>query len=128
MYYVADTHAFLWYLIDSPKLSKKARAVFDSCEKGEAVIIIPAIVLLECIDVFDKKKVALNFDDMVLKIANSNNFIFSEINWSLILETNKVKGLKDLHDRVIVATARIFDAPLVSKDKIIKSFYKKIVW
>ncbi len=30
MYYIADTHAFLWYLMDSPKLSKRAREVFDA--------------------------------------------------------------------------------------------------
>jgi predicted nucleic acid-binding protein len=48
--------------MDSPKLSQKAKAVFDACERGDAVIIIPAIVLLECIDIFDKKKVNLNFE------------------------------------------------------------------
>jgi PIN domain nuclease of toxin-antitoxin system len=114
--------------MDSPKLSQKARAIFNACERGEAVIIIPAIVLLECIDVFDKKKVNLNFEEIVLKILQANNFIFSEINWSLILEVNKVKGLKDLHDRIIVATAKIFDAFLISKDRMIKNFYKRTVW
>jgi PIN domain nuclease of toxin-antitoxin system len=128
MYYVTDTHSFIWYLIDSPKLSLKARDIFDSCERGEAVIIIPAIVLLECIDIFDKKKVELNFEEIVLKISQANNFIFSEINWSLILEVNKIKGLKDLHDRVIIATAKIFDAFLISKDRIIRKFYKKTIW
>lgn len=128
MYYITDTHTFLWYLTDSPKLSEKARAVFDRCEKGEAVIVIPAIVLLECIDVFDKKKVDYSFEDIVLRITNSNNFIFSEINWSLILETNKIKGLKDLHDRIIIATARIFDAPLISKDKVVRDFYHRTTW
>jgi PIN domain nuclease of toxin-antitoxin system len=63
-----------------------------------------------------------------LKIFQANNFIFSEINWSLILEVNKVKGLKDLHDRIIVATAKIFNAFLISKDRTIKKFYKRIIW
>jgi len=128
MYYVTDTHAFLWYLTNSPKLSSKARAIFDSCDLGEATIIIPAIVLLECIDIFDKKKIKLDFEDIVSKILQANNFIFAEINWSLILEVNKVKGLKDLHDRVIIATARVFEASLISRDKTIKNFYKKTIW
>jgi PIN domain nuclease of toxin-antitoxin system len=34
MYYVTDTHSFIWYLADSPKLSLKARDIFDSCEEG----------------------------------------------------------------------------------------------
>lgn len=128
MYYVADTHSFLWYLTDSPQLSQKARAIFDACDRGEAIIIIPAIVLLESIDIFDKKKIDLNFEELVLKISQANNFIFSEINWSLILETNKVKGLKDLHDRIIIATAKVFDAFLISKDGTIRSFYERTIW
>jgi len=128
MYYVTDTHSFIWYLTDSPQLSKKARNVFDLCDQGEVSIIIPAIVLLECIDILDKRKVDLKFEEIISKIFQATNFIFSEINWSLILEVNKIKGLKDLHDRIIVATAKIFDAYLISKDRKIKKFYKKTIW
>ena len=128
MYYVTDTHAFLWYLTNSSKLSSKARKVFNLCDKGEATIIVPAIVLLECIDIFDKNKIDFKFEELVFKIAQASNFILSEINWSLILEVNKIKGLKDLHDRVIVATAKAFGAFLISKDKIIKNFYPKTFW
>jgi len=128
MYYVADTHSFLWYLTDSPKLSKRAREIFASCDRGEITIIIPAIVLLECIDIFDKKKINFKFEELVSKILQSNNFIFSEVNWSLILEVNKIKGLKDLHDRIIIATAKLFDAFLISKDRTIKKIYAETFW
>ncbi len=128
MYYVTDTHSFLWYLADSPQLSQKARAVFDACDRGEITIIIPAIVLLESIDIFDKKKIDLDFEGLISKISQANNFIFSEINWSLILEINKIKGLKDLHDRAIVATAKVFEASLISRDKTIRNFYERTIW
>ena len=128
MYYLTDTHAFLWYLTDSPKLSRKARAIFDSCDRSKVIIIISAIVLLESIDILDKKKIKFNFDEILFKILQANNFIFSEINWSLILKVNKIKGRKDLHDRILVATAQLFNAFLISKDKTIKNFYKKTIW
>ena len=126
--YVADTHAFLWYLIDSPKLSKKARAIFDLSTQGQAIIIIPAIVLLESIDVVDKKKVDLEFEKILFKLTQASNFVISEIDLGLILEVNKTKGFKDLHDRVIVATARVFDAPLISRDKFIQKIYHDVIW
>ena len=128
MYYVTDTHSFIWYLIDSPKLSSKAKNIFNLCERGETIIIIPAIVLLECIDILDKKKIDLNFEEIILRISQASNFIFSEISWSLIIEVNKIKGVKDLHDRIIIATAKLFNAFIISKDKIIKKFYKKTLW
>ena len=91
MHYVTDTHAFLWYLANSPKLSSKARNIFDLCDQGKVTIIISAIVLLECIDVLDKRKIELKFEEeeIVSKIAQDSNFLFSEINLSLIDETIK---------------------------------------
>lgn len=80
MYFVADTHSFLWYLTDSPKLSIRAAEVFNLVDQGNAIIIIPAIVLLECIDILDKKKVELRFGEIIYKISQASNFILSEIN------------------------------------------------
>ncbi len=127
-YYIVDTHSFLWYLMDSPKLSQKARAIFNLGDQGKATLIIPAIVLLECIDILDKKKIDLNFEEIIFKIHQASNFILSEINWSLILEVNRIKGLKDLHDRIVIATAKIFGGALISKDKEIKKVYKNTIW
>jgi PIN domain nuclease of toxin-antitoxin system len=128
MYYTTDTHAFLWYLTNSSQLSAKAQNIFNLAEQGSAVIIVPAIVLLESMDILDKNKIIFQFEDILLKITQSSNFVLSEINLSLILEVNKLKGFKDIHDRVIVATAKIFDSHLISKDRIIKELYSKTVW
>lgn len=126
--YVVDTHAFLWYLTDNPSLSAKARIIFDASEKGQAAIIIPIIVLLESIDIFDKKKINLKFEEVLSKITQAGNFAVSEVDLGLLIEVNKTRGFKDLHDRVIVATARLFDVPLITKDKIIRSIYHKTIW
>jgi len=128
MYCVADTHALVWYLTHDQKLSSKARSLFLSSERGEITIVIPAIVFLECLDIFEKKKVQYDFQRLVLRISESRNFIIAELNWNLILEVERTKGFKDLHDRVIVATARLFDAPLLSRDRIIQRVYEKTVW
>ncbi|MBI3335349.1 MAG: PIN domain-containing protein [Candidatus Portnoybacteria bacterium] len=127
-YYIVDTHAFLWYLADSPKLSRKVKNIFDSIDAGDAIAILPAIVLLECIDILDKKKVELKFEEIALRISHASNFILSEIDWALILEVNRIKGLKDLHDRIIIATAFLFDCAIVSKDNLIRNFYPKTIW
>jgi len=46
-YYVADTHALYWYLINSPLLGAGASAAFDEADNGNALIYIPSIVLAE---------------------------------------------------------------------------------
>ena len=46
-FYLADTHAVYWYLINSPLLGANASQVFDEADNGNAVIYIPVIVLAE---------------------------------------------------------------------------------
>jgi predicted nucleic acid-binding protein len=45
--YVADTHALLWYLTDSPRLGPNASAAFDDAANGKSTIYISAIVVAE---------------------------------------------------------------------------------
>lgn len=96
MYYVTDTHAFLWYLSDSPKLSQKARAIFDSCDRGEVTVIVSAVVLLEAMDILDKRKVALNFDDKqgseVWKLKNKGFLTFACSGCRFLLPGRPVSG------------------------------------
>lgn len=128
MYYVIDTHTLIWYLTNDRRLSLRVESFLRSAEAGELTIVIPTLVLLECMDVFEKGRVRFDFQALMLRVTNARNFITAELNWNLILEVERTKGFKDLHDRVIVATARLFDAPLLSKDRVIRRLYQKTVW
>jgi predicted nucleic acid-binding protein len=59
--YVTDTHALFWYRIASPRLSATANAVFDDAAKGQATILIPAIVLAELFYINEKLGRPLDF-------------------------------------------------------------------
>lgn len=128
MYCVIDTHTLIWYLTGDRRLSVRAESFLSNAENGELIIVIPTLVLLECMDVFEKGRVRFNFQALVLRLTNARNFIIADLDWNLVLEVERTKGFKDLHDRVIVATARLFDAPLLSRDKIIRRLYPKTVW
>jgi len=60
--FIADTHALLWWFIDSPKISPKASEIFKKCEEGENIIFIPSIVIAEALSIFDKKRVSFDFE------------------------------------------------------------------
>lgn len=46
-FYVTDTHALFWYLINSPALGANASLAFDEADTGQALIYVPAVVLAE---------------------------------------------------------------------------------
>ena len=54
---VTDTHALIWYLQDSPRLSTAANGVFDRCDRGEIVIYIPTICLVEIVYLQEKGRI-----------------------------------------------------------------------
>ena len=47
--YVTDTHAFVWHLQSSAKLSQRARTIFREADAGANEIVVPRIVLVELV-------------------------------------------------------------------------------
>ena len=127
--YVTDTHAFLWFLTEDNRIGKKAKEVFISCDRGETIIVIPSIVLIEALFVCEKKKIDIEFKKILEKIQNSFNYPVYPLDIRIILECQSLKQLQDPHDRIIVATAKLLNATLITKDKNIKtSRLIKTIW
>ena len=73
--YVADTHALLWYLQNSPRLSQNANAAFDEADNGNALIYIPAIVLAELYFLIVKFNYPIDFAVEFQNLNTSGQFI-----------------------------------------------------
>ena len=66
--------------------------------------------------------------ELFVKFETGGNFIPVSLNFEIIKEISKVK-LEELHDRIIVATARLLDAKLITKDSdIVNSKLVETVW
>lgn len=129
MNYVTDTHALIWWFIDSPKISSKAAEIFEKCERGENVVFIPSIVMAEALTIFEKKKVSFNFKNLLQKIDASQNFMLIALDYPLLQEMMTLKDIPEIHDKIIASTAKHLKAPIITKDKTLqKSSFIKTVW
>lgn len=122
MNFVTDTHALLWWFTDNPKLSKKASAIFEKCEKGENVIFVPSIVIAEALSIFDKKRISFNFKKLLKEINDSENFILISLDFPILQKMSTLKNLTELHDKIIVSTAKHLNFPIITKDRLIRNF------
>ena len=121
MSYVLDTHILIWYFIGSKRLEKAAKTAIDKClEKGDK-LLIPTIVLAEALDVAEKQKVKFDFKGMYQLINNVESFEIIGFSKSIFEETARLKTITEIHDRIIVATAKFYSAGIITKDKIIKN-------
>ena len=110
------------------KLPVRVNEVFKKTEKGEAIIYVPTIVLAECLYLVERGKIALDFSEILRKIEMSNNFIPISFDLDILKLLPTIDRL-ELHDRIIVATAKNLGAKVLTKDEeIIKSGKVEVVW
>jgi PIN domain nuclease of toxin-antitoxin system len=129
MNFVADTHALLWWFTDSPRISSKASEIFEECEKGESIIFIPSIVIAEALSIFDKKRLSFDFKNLFKKIKASENFVLIALDYPILEKMVALKEIPELHDKIIVSTAKYLKVPIVTKDKTLHKLPSiKTIW
>ena len=129
MNFVTDTHALLWWFTNNPKLGTNASTIFEKCEKGENIIFVPSIVVAEALSIFDKKRISFNFKRLLTKINDSENFMLIALDYPILQKMVGLKDLPELHDKIIVSTAKYLNLPIITKDKKIQRLTNiKTIW
>lgn len=104
--YVADTHSLFWYLIGSPKLGAKAKAVFDEAQAGEAFIHISVIVLAELYYLNEKHSSPIEFGAEFEKLKAGSQFVVTPLEADDVVDFEQDKTISEMHDSIIVGLAR----------------------
>ncbi len=126
MLYVVDTHYLVYYLLN--KLPPSLEPVFKSVERGDSVAVLPTITLIELIHLSEKERIDLDAKSVLSDIAAAQNFIPFPLNFEVAAKVPNLIKLRDFHDRIVVATALLLNAKLLSKDsKIIDSGYIEVI-
>jgi len=129
MPYVADTHSLVWFLSGDSQLSSKAKEIFDATEKGEAIIIVPILVLAEIMFLCERKHQQPLFSQLVDTLQKGTNYFVYDLGLDIVLAAKDLLQLPDIHDRLIVATAKIAQSPIITRDRVIKkSNYISVIW
>lgn len=119
--YLADAHALGWYFTGDPRLGRKAARIFERSEKGEFPIVIPSIVLAELFRIGRKQRIDLDFAELLREIEERSNFIVAALDLPTLRKVPEVASLSELHDQIIVATALLYEAKVLTKDEAIRA-------
>jgi PIN domain nuclease of toxin-antitoxin system len=118
---VLDTHALIWYFTGSDKLKRQTKEIIDDCISKGGKLLVPTIVLSEALDIAEKRKVEFDFQKMHQLISDNPAFEIIGFSASIFDETLEIENIQEIHDRIIVATARFYSADIITKDRIIRS-------
>lgn len=123
-----DTHALLWYM-DKSLNNKLSSVAFNTIQKAEeaGIIYISVITLVEILHLIEKGRINQDFK-FILKSIESNDICrIIPLDITIIKELESIKGI-EAHDRIIIATSKITNSSLVSKDEIIRNYYSNVIW
>lgn len=121
MLYVLDTHVLIWYFTGSARLSPEARNIIDQVRQQGGRLLIPTIVLAEALNVAVKGRVVFDFHKLYQLVRAEPEFEIVEFGIEIFDETLRVSAVPEIHDRIIVATARFYGVDLLTKDGVIRS-------
>jgi len=126
--YLADTVAIIRYFSGSGYLPKKIKEIFLSADEGENVISISIISIVEIMYLAERNKIKLNLVEFKKKIENNPNYRIIDLDFDIIEVAKNIDGL-ELHDRLIVSTAKYLEIPIITSDEIITdSKIIEVVW
>jgi PIN domain nuclease of toxin-antitoxin system len=121
-----DTQAWLWSVLDHPRLSRRVRAALNAVPPEEP-IGLSAISLKEASWHLARGRVVVNESfgpwELWLRAAASSPFLqVLPLTVDIAIESEQLGGSfpPDPADRLIVATARVHDLTLVTSDRPIR--------
>ncbi len=127
--FVADTHSLAWYFTGSAELGMKALQAFKDSSLGKGIIVVPTIVLAEIMDISEKKRIKVDYEELLDKIEGSSNFEIYPLDINVLKVARGMATILELHDRIIAATAKLLDAKLLTRDEDIqKSGIVEVIW
>jgi len=128
---VTDTHALLFHAAGRGSLGPKAAALFERCERQQAVVYVPAIVMWETSLLARVARINLRrtvrgfFDDLFSNPAYQPFDLTAE----QVFVAAELRFTRDPFDTLICAAARVMNLPLVTRDADIRGAgVVRVIW
>lgn len=129
---VLDTHATIWYLESSPRLSSTALAAICSSLASGDTVFVSTVTVVELVYLVEKRRFSVQLLDRLLAELRRPDpeLVVAPLDLATAEEIRRVPGtiVRDMPDRMIVATALSLGLPLVTRDRNIQAAGVPVVW
>jgi predicted nucleic acid-binding protein len=129
MEYLADTVAIVRHLRRHPALGPQAAQILRDADTGEHHIYLSAITLMEVLYLSEAKRVDVHLGELIRHVSGSANYEIVPVNTDVVLAAADVDDVPELHDRIIVGTAKRLGVQILTGDGTIsKSRHAEAIW
>src|SRR5450432_3101225 len=122
---VLDTHAAIWYLLDTKNLSPTVFSLIDGAAASGVPTYISSVTLVEVIYLVERGRIASDaFERFIRELGQENPaFKVAPLDYDVAKALKSISrdAVPDMPDRIIAATALHLGLPLVTRDRRLQS-------
>ncbi|HEV3217390.1 MAG TPA: type II toxin-antitoxin system VapC family toxin [Vicinamibacterales bacterium] len=127
-----DTHAWVWWVTEDPRLSGRAKATIEKSQREDA-LWLSLISIWELAKKVEKDQLVLDrpLDQWLDLAMTAQGLHLAELTRPILVESCQLPQPLpgDPADQIIVATARHHEAVLVTKDRKLRDYsHVRSVW
>jgi len=127
--FISDTHSWLWYLSSDSRLGENAKDIFRSTDDGDSTVIIPSIVVAESVYITKDRGYTLEMEKILTDLETSSNYILRSMDYRILSKLISDDRDLSIHDKIIVNTAELESAKILSRDeKIEEQANVEVIW
>ncbi|MBI4815811.1 MAG: type II toxin-antitoxin system VapC family toxin [Deltaproteobacteria bacterium] len=128
---VTDTHPLIFHAAGGRRLGAKAARHFAACERGAALLYVPAVVVWECALLARRRRVEFgrSVESFFTDLFGNPAFQPLDLTLGQLYLADEARPNEDPFDALICAAARALDLPLITADAdITDSGLVRVVW
>jgi PIN domain nuclease of toxin-antitoxin system len=120
---ITDTHALVFHAAANGRLGPKAAAFFDRCERREAIVYVPTVVMWECGVLARVARINLRrtVREFFADLFSNPAYQPIDITPDDVFVADELRFTRDPFDALICAAARNADLPLITRDAAIRA-------
>lgn len=128
MNFVLDTNAIIRHFTGISRLGNNAKRVIFEGELNQHQLYISVISLMEIMYLAEKNRIPISLSKSLQTIRSKSCYSIVDLTPEILLEAEKIKSF-ELHDPLIIATAKYLNAELVSSDNEFSKLKSvKVIW
>ena len=128
MEYLADTVAIVRHFSETGFIGKSAKEILKKADLGVNTISISIISIVEIMYLSERNKIPINIQNIKEKLSKCDNYQIVDLNLDIVEVAKEMHSL-ELHDKLIVATARFLNIPILTSDFIIADLdIANVIW
>ena len=116
MIYLLDTVALVRHFSGLGRIGQKAADVLDNLEVGSDLLLISVVSLMEVLYLSEKNRIPMDLAETLERLQDSECYAVVDLNAEILKVAGAIE-FRELHDRLILATAKWFGVAILSSDR-----------